>query len=145
MSNLDVPSESSNGLVSLEFFFFPLCFQLLNVFLSETFNIKIISNWELDHELLKSYVWFALASLLPSTPNVRLWEMNDVSWRKVQYLTRHIATLYLIRNMPILSLPLNTSRVDKHTDADMEIEIEVRTYRERGNMSGSCTGRYIHT
>lgn len=124
MSNLDVPSESSDGLVNLEFFFF-LCFQSLNIFLSEIVNIKIISNSGLDHELLKSYVWFALACLLPSTLNVGLWEMHNVSWRKVQYLTRHIATLYLI-----LSLPLNINIVDKDTDidTDTEIEIEVLTY-----------------
>lgn len=57
--------------------------------------------------------------------------MNNVSWRKVQYLTRHIATLYLI-----LSLPLNIDIVDKDIDidTDTEVEIEVLTYLERGNI-----------
>lgn len=71
MSSFEVPSEGSDGFAILEFFF-SQCLQLLNIPKSETLNIRIISNSGQDNELLKSYVWFILASMVPSSLHVRV-------------------------------------------------------------------------
>lgn len=60
------------------------------------------------------------------TLHVRLWENNNVSWKKMQYFSRNIAILYLTRNIPIFSLSqtLDTD-IDAYNDIDTDTEVEV--------------------
>lgn len=103
MSSVEVLSEGSDGFAIFESCFSSQCFQLLDTSMSVIFNIKIISNSGLDHEL-KSYVWFISAFLVPTHCMSDRRKIIISAGKKMQYFSRNIAILYLTRNIPIFSL-----------------------------------------